>query len=110
MKLSLKKLRMTFSMAFGIDSNDMEFYEANSVGDKFKKLHSWSIDIGQCNGNCKQLDIELQSLSMIGGVATPKTFCTPSETGHLIVKFKSAVRIHNSFYGFWYNLYHITNF
>ena len=97
-------------MAFGIDSDEMEFYEANSVGDKFKKLHSWSIDIGQCNGNCKQLDIELQSLSMLGGVATPKTFCTPSETGHLIVKFRSAVRIHHSFYGFWYNLYHITNF
>lgn len=100
-------------MAFGIDSNEMEFYEANSVGDKFKKLNSWSIDIGQCNGNCKQLDIELQSLSMVGGVATPTTFCTPSETGHLIVKFRSTVRIqnlsesyvmiYNSFSGFWYN-------
>ena len=93
LNLSLKKLRMTFSMAFGIDFDEMEFYEANSEGNNFKKLNSWSVDIGQCNGNCKQLDMELESLAMLGGTATPKTFCTPSHTDHLIVKFQSTVWI-----------------
>ena len=82
---------MTFSLAFGINSDAIEFYEANSEGTKFKKINAWSVDIGQCNGNCKHLDMELQSLSMFSGDETPKTFCTPSHTSHLILKFQSTV-------------------
>ena len=91
LKLNLKKLRMTFSLAFGINSDAIEFYEANSKGTKFKKINSWSVDIGQCNGNCKHLATELQSLSMFSGDEMPKTFCTPSHTSHLILKFQTTV-------------------